>query len=143
VGPEVLCGLVVYPADAARDVLRHYRDCCQTAPDDLTVWCVMRKAPPLPFLRLSDVFARHLDLVGLNDCQGVMNRLIELEPAALVVPSVRAGQCVTMIEAIAKGAGYQPSERSWYFATHTGSGVSGGLMGRGWRIYRHPGRGPS
>lgn len=50
VGPEVLCGLVVHPGDAAPDVLRHYRTFCETAPDELTVWCVLRKAPPLPFL---------------------------------------------------------------------------------------------
>lgn len=50
VGPEVLAGLVVYPIVQARDVLRFWRDFCAAAPDELTVWAVMRKAPPLPFL---------------------------------------------------------------------------------------------
>jgi len=31
-------------------VLRKYRDFTAAAPDDLTVWTVLRKAPPLPFL---------------------------------------------------------------------------------------------
>ena len=47
---DVLCGLVVHPAAASRDVLRFFRKFCASAPDELTVWAVMRKAPPLPFL---------------------------------------------------------------------------------------------
>ncbi|MCK5653450.1 MAG: FAD-binding oxidoreductase [Gemmatimonadetes bacterium] len=50
VGPEVLSGLIVHPFSAAGDVLRYYREFCAQAPDELTVWVVMRKAPPLPFL---------------------------------------------------------------------------------------------
>jgi len=50
IGPEVMAGLIVYPLSDARDVLRYYRDFCTTAPDELTVWAVLRKAPPLPFL---------------------------------------------------------------------------------------------
>ncbi len=49
-GPDLLSGLVVYPAAEAMAVLRQYREFAKTAPDDLTVWVVMRKAPPLPFL---------------------------------------------------------------------------------------------
>ena len=50
VGPEVLAGLVVHPfADAAR-LLRGYRDFVAQAPEELTVWVVLRRAPPLPFL---------------------------------------------------------------------------------------------
>ena len=50
VGPEVLSGMVVYPYSEATAVLRHYRDFVKNAPDEVTVWVVMRKAPPLPFL---------------------------------------------------------------------------------------------
>ncbi len=49
-GPEVLCGPIVFPADQAKSVLRQYREFVATAPDELTVWVVLRKAPPLPFL---------------------------------------------------------------------------------------------
>ena len=49
-GPEVLSGLVVHPFAAAREVLKSYRQALETAPDELTCWAVMRKAPPLPFL---------------------------------------------------------------------------------------------
>jgi FAD/FMN-containing dehydrogenase len=50
VGPEVVGGLVVYPLEQAKDVLRQYRDLTDTMSDDFTVWVVMRLAPPLPFL---------------------------------------------------------------------------------------------
>jgi FAD/FMN-containing dehydrogenase len=50
VGPQVLAGLIVHPLDAARDLLRFYRDFVASAPDELTCWFVLRKAPPLPFL---------------------------------------------------------------------------------------------
>ncbi len=50
VGPEVWAGLVVYPFAQARQVLRAWRDFTMTTPDELSVWTVMRKAPPLPFL---------------------------------------------------------------------------------------------
>jgi FAD/FMN-containing dehydrogenase len=50
VGPNVLSGLIVYPLAEARSVLQRYRDFMMKAPDELTVWTVLRLAPPLPFL---------------------------------------------------------------------------------------------
>ncbi|MEO5616444.1 MAG: FAD-binding oxidoreductase [Candidatus Eisenbacteria bacterium] len=50
VGPDVLSGLIVYPISAARSVLKQYRDFVAKAPDELSVWTVLRLAPPLPFL---------------------------------------------------------------------------------------------
>ncbi|HUP08106.1 MAG TPA: FAD-binding oxidoreductase [Caldimonas sp.] len=49
-GPDVWSGLVVYPHAQARRVLRAWRDFTLDAPDALSVWAVLRKAPPLPFL---------------------------------------------------------------------------------------------
>jgi hypothetical protein len=40
----------VFPAEESRDVLRGYREFCKTSPEELTVWAVLRGAPPLPFL---------------------------------------------------------------------------------------------
>ncbi|MDZ4806433.1 MAG: FAD-binding oxidoreductase [Candidatus Eisenbacteria bacterium] len=50
VGPDVLSGLIVYPISAAKSVLQQYREFVAKAPDELSVWTVLRKAPPLPFL---------------------------------------------------------------------------------------------
>jgi len=50
VGPQVLSGLIVYPIAQAKSVLQQYREFMAKAPDELSVWTVLRKAPPLPFL---------------------------------------------------------------------------------------------
>jgi FAD/FMN-containing dehydrogenase len=50
VGPEVLSGLIVHPFSEAKPVLDGYRRFIAQAPEELTVWVVLRKAPPLPFL---------------------------------------------------------------------------------------------
>ena len=50
VGPQVIAGLIVHPFSAAKSVLAEYRRLVAKAPDELCVWAVLRKAPPLPFL---------------------------------------------------------------------------------------------
>jgi FAD/FMN-containing dehydrogenase len=50
VGPGVLSGLIVYPIAEAKSVLQQYREFLAKAPDELSVWTVLRQAPPLPFL---------------------------------------------------------------------------------------------
>jgi FAD/FMN-containing dehydrogenase len=50
VGPQLLAGLIVFPLAQAKQVLRHYREFAASAPEELSVWVVLRKAPPLPFL---------------------------------------------------------------------------------------------
>jgi FAD/FMN-containing dehydrogenase len=50
VGPEVFCGLIVYPFDQARKVFDGYRQFVSQSPEELSVWALLRKAPPLPFL---------------------------------------------------------------------------------------------
>ena len=50
VGPIVLGGMLMYPADQAGDVLRFYRDFIETAPDELGGGCAFVTAPPEPFV---------------------------------------------------------------------------------------------
>lgn len=50
VGPQVYGGLVVVPLEQGRQALARYRDALQSMPEELTVWAVLRQAPPLPFL---------------------------------------------------------------------------------------------
>jgi len=50
VGPMVLAGLIIHPFARAKELLAGYRDVAAKAPDELTVWVVLRQAPPLPFL---------------------------------------------------------------------------------------------
>ena len=50
VGPEVTAGLIVFPLAQARSVLAQYRELVDTMGNDVSIWGVLRKAPPLPFL---------------------------------------------------------------------------------------------
>jgi FAD/FMN-containing dehydrogenase len=65
VGPDVLTGLVVFPLSEAGTVLRAHREFAANAPPGLTVWAVLRKAPPLPFLP-AEVHGR--DVIVLAAC---------------------------------------------------------------------------
>ena len=59
VGPEILAGLIVFPFNQAKQVLARYREYIASAPEELNVWAVLRKAPPLPFLP-ADVHGREV-----------------------------------------------------------------------------------
>lgn len=50
VGPDILAGLLVFPYEQAKQVLTRYREFVESAPEELSVWVVLRQAPPLPFL---------------------------------------------------------------------------------------------
>ena len=50
VGPEIVAGLIVFPFNQAKQILNRYREFVNTAPEELNVWLLLRKAPPLPFL---------------------------------------------------------------------------------------------
>lgn len=51
VGPTILSGPVVHALDHAPAVLRAYRQVARELPDEASCWFVLRKAPPLPFLK--------------------------------------------------------------------------------------------
>jgi FAD/FMN-containing dehydrogenase len=51
IGPMILSGPVVHALDNATAVLRAYREAACKMPDEATCWFVLRKAPPLPFLK--------------------------------------------------------------------------------------------
>lgn len=78
VGPEVLSGLIVFPFADAKSVLAQFARFTKTMPDELNVWMVIRKAPPLPFLP-ADVHGK--EIVALALCYlgdpGVGGKLIE------------------------------------------------------------------
>jgi len=50
VGPMVTAGLIVFPFAQAPSLLRNYRDYVEGMDANLSLWAVLRGAPPLPFL---------------------------------------------------------------------------------------------
>jgi len=47
---QVLSGLIVHSTEKLKELLQGFRAFAAKAPEELTVWVVLRKAPPLPFL---------------------------------------------------------------------------------------------
>lgn len=64
VGPNLLTGLIVFPFEQAKSVLTQFARFTETMPDDLNVWMVTRKAPPLPFLP-EDVHGQEVVVLAL------------------------------------------------------------------------------
>ncbi|HKI83931.1 MAG TPA: FAD-binding oxidoreductase [Candidatus Krumholzibacteria bacterium] len=79
IAPELYSGLIVHPASAADDVLRFYREFSAKASDELTIWVVMRKAPPLPFLP-EDVHGKEVVVFALLHCGDPATAEREVKP---------------------------------------------------------------
>ena len=62
IGQEVYSGLIVKDFSDAKSYMQFHRDYVRTLPDDMTVWLVVRHAPPLPFLP-SDVHGKMVVIV--------------------------------------------------------------------------------
>src|SRR5215213_3646581 len=71
VGPTVLAGMLLYPLDAAADVLAYFRDYVAEAPDEVGILGNLRLAPPLqvvpPELRGKPVVAMVVCYAGVID----------------------------------------------------------------------------
>ena len=50
IGTEVFSGVITKKFENAQDYISFHQEYVQTLPDEMTVWMVVRKAPPLPFL---------------------------------------------------------------------------------------------
>lgn len=64
VGPNVLSGIIVFPFDQAKSVITQFARYTETMPNELCVWMVTRKAPPLPFLS-EDVHGKGVVVLAL------------------------------------------------------------------------------
>lgn len=50
IGTEVYSGIIVKSFDGIKEYIRFHRDYVRSLPDEMTVWMIIRHAPPLPFL---------------------------------------------------------------------------------------------
>jgi FAD/FMN-containing dehydrogenase len=69
-GPEIVSGLLVHPLDAAPSLIPQYRRLTAAAPDELTCWLVLRKAPPVPFIP-AEWHDKEVLIIALCYCGGV------------------------------------------------------------------------
>lgn len=65
VGPVVFSGPVIFDIKEAKEVLHRYREFCKNAPDEVTVWAILRHCPPFPFVDGSYHGKTVLILVGI------------------------------------------------------------------------------
>jgi len=118
VGPPVFGGLILYPAERAREVLRTYRDWALGAPEEVTTILLFRLAPPFPWIP-PDVRGRPVIAVGAlfagpaEDGATALAPLMELGP--VLADSVRTRLFVdhqAMLDASA------PAGRLYYWKSH-------------------------
>jgi len=128
VGPNLLSGLVVYGLDEAIPVLRRYREFALAAPDELTVWVVIRKAPPLPFLP-AEVHGREVVVLAM------LHAGDPAEGERLVAPLTTFGRPLGAHMGVQPFAGWQqafdplltPGARN-YWKSHNLAGLPDGLL---------------
>ena len=63
--PIVMSGPIVFPFEEAKEVFRRYAELCKNAPEELSVWSVIRHCPPFPFVDASYAGQLVLILVGI------------------------------------------------------------------------------
>ncbi len=78
-GPEVLSGLIIYPLSEARSALKKYSSFISGLSDDASVWAVMRKAPPLPFVP-QEFHGKEIIVFGVFYAGDPQSAMKELEP---------------------------------------------------------------
>jgi FAD/FMN-containing dehydrogenase len=127
-GPEVLAGLIVHPFKDAAKVFRHYRDFVSQAPDSVTCWVVLRKAPPLPFLP-EDVHGKEVFVIALLCTGDIKEAEKNLEPLR------KFGEPIADVVAPSPFTGFQqafdplltPGARN-YWKSHNFASLSDGAL---------------
>ena len=87
VGPEIVAGIIAWPAERAPEVLDLFRTMTAEAPPELTLVALGRKAPPAPWLA-KEIHGK--DIVGVLACHS--GRMEEGE--RLVAPLKKVGGAV-------------------------------------------------
>lgn len=83
VGPVLYSGPLVFNIKEGKEVFNRYREFCKNAPDEVTVWAVLRHCPPFPFVEDSFKGRPVLILVGIHtgpieDGKKVLSKLKEM-----------------------------------------------------------------
>jgi FAD/FMN-containing dehydrogenase len=79
VGPAVLAGPVLWPAESAGELLSFYRDFAHTEPDDLTTISLIRHAPPAPWVP-EELHGRPVVIIAFCYAGGIEEGIRAVEP---------------------------------------------------------------
>ena len=86
IGTEVFSGLIVKKFDDAKKYIKFHRDYVRTLPDEMTVWMVVRHAPPLPFLP-EDAHGKMMMINALPGPGNFMMQRIDLQKGCTLISS--------------------------------------------------------
>jgi FAD/FMN-containing dehydrogenase len=114
IGTTVYSGVIAKPFDDVKRYMQFHRDFVRRLPDDMTVWLVIRPAPPLPFLP-----------------PGVHGKLIVLVPFAWLGDPDRGAQLIEPVRTVTPSVGEHIGETPWL----TWQSLFDPLAGHGARNY--------
>lgn len=127
VGPMVVAGLALFPADRGVEIARSYRAIMATAPDELTLALIWLSAPPAPFVPPEAVGAPMVAIAGcyagsIEEGQRAMEPVRALAPIVdLLGPMPYAAFQTTIDEANPHGIQYY--NKSHYLAEITDEAI--------------------
>jgi len=127
-GPEALCGMVVYPLERALEVARRFRELCANAPDELCCLLILRHAPALPFLR-SELHGTPIAAIAACWAGDPLDGERAMRPLGAI--SEPLGGSIERKPFIAHQTMFdasQPFGRRYYWKSHFCPQVSDGLM---------------
>ncbi len=113
VGPQIVGGLIAWPAEAAEDVLGTYKEISAAAPRELTLVVTMRLAPAAPFLPeavhgkpMIGVVACHTGVPAQAEADLAPIKGLGKPIADLIIPKTYAEQQSMLDATQPKGANY-------------------------------------
>ncbi|WP_331234001.1 FAD-binding oxidoreductase [Natronorarus salvus] len=128
VGPTVYGGLIAWPFERASEILGAYREITAEAPRELTIFLVMRRAPPAPFVPEEQhgkrICAMAICYTGdLNDVDEVMAPIRALGDP---IVDLLAEQPYTQLQSYLDGT--QPKGNHYYWKTEFVSEIRDDLL---------------
>jgi FAD/FMN-containing dehydrogenase len=120
VGPIVVAGMALFPAERAGEIARAYRDIMASAPDELTLALVYLSAPPAPFVPPEAVGAPMIAIAGcyaggIEEGQRAVEPVRALGPLVDLIGPMPYAAFQTIIDQ-ANPHGIQYYNKSHYFA---------------------------
>ncbi len=128
IGPRVWGGILLYPFDEAKAVLRFYRETASKAPRELTLVFLARRAPPAPWVP-TEWHGKHV--AGILACHtGTLDAAVKDlaplkafgKPVADILMERNYADLQTLLDAT------QPNGRKYYWKSEWVGEIADGLM---------------
>jgi hypothetical protein len=100
---DVLAGILMFPAERASEVLRHYRNWARDLPDELSTLAAFTVAPPMPFVPEELHMKRVIGIIGCHagdaaEGEALLQPLLALDPPIQMVAPMPYPALQTMLD---------------------------------------------